>query len=112
MRYKIFCLIGSLSFISCRKLVLLTVFLVSCSNEKSDNQTDEIINFIISDKGTLEKITIFPSDNPLNMNISQASVDSRSDAIIDLLGTSSVKPDFGSGLWEDRPIGIPFIHRI
>jgi hypothetical protein len=36
-------------------------------------------------------------------------VDSRSDAIITLIGAPSVKPDFGSGLWEGHPIGIPYI---
>lgn len=36
-------------------------------------------------------------------------MDNRSDAIIALIGDPFVKPDFGSGLWEGHPIGIPFI---
>ena len=64
---------------------------------------------IITDKAKLEEITIFPSDNPINRNISQDPVDSRSDAIIALIGSPGLKADFGSGLWEGAPIGIPFI---
>ena len=90
-------------------MVLLAIFLVRCSDKTTDNPPDDEITCIVTDKRKLEEIAIFPSDNPLNQNISQAPVDSRSDAIIALIGTPSVKPDFGSGLWEGRPIGIPFI---
>ena len=89
--------------------IIITCFLVQCSGETNDNQPDEDITCIVEDQGKLEEIAIFPPDNPLNQNNSQAPVDSRSDAIIALIGNPSVKPDFGSGLWEDHPIGIPFI---
>ena len=90
------------------KLVVITCFIVRCS-DSSDNQLIEEITCIVTDKGRLEEIVIFPSDNPLNQNISQFPVDSHSDAIISLIGAPSLKPDFGSGLWEGHSIGIPFI---
>ncbi len=109
MNSKISDLKEFLSVVSDWKIVLLTILLVRCSGKTTDNPPDEDITCIISDKGKLEEIAIFPTDNPLNQNISQAPVDSRSNAIISLIGAPSVKPDFGSGLWEGRPIGIPFI---
>jgi hypothetical protein len=109
MKCKISGLRGSLSVESSWKILLLAIFLLRCSDKTTDNPPDNDITCIITDKGKLEEITIFPSDNPLNQNISQAPVDSRSNAIISLIGTPSVKPDFGSGLWEEAPIGIPFI---
>ena len=64
---------------------------------------------IISDKAKLEELAIFPADNLLNKNISDSPVDTRSDAIISLMGSPGIHPDFGSGLWDGAPIGIPFI---
>lgn len=70
---------------------------------------EENVTCIISDKAKLEEIAIFPADNPLNKNISDSPVDTRSDAIISLIGSPGIHPDFGSGLWNGAPIGIPFI---
>jgi hypothetical protein len=109
MNTKICAMNEFISIKSCFKIVLLAIFLVRCSDEPVDNPPAEDITCIVSDKSKLEEIAIFPSDNPLNQDISQAPVDSRSAAIIALIGTPNIKPDFGSGLWEDRPIGIPYI---
>ena len=70
---------------------------------------EENVTCIISDKAKLEEIAIFPADNPLNKNISDSPVDTRSDAIISLIGSPGIHPDFGSGLWNGAPIGIPFV---
>jgi hypothetical protein len=91
------------------KIILPAIFLIQCSGKTTNILPDDENTCIVTDLRKLEEIVIFPSDNPLNQNISQAPVDSRSDAIIALIGDPSVKPDFGSGLWEGRPIGIPFI---
>ncbi len=91
------------------RLFIIAGFLVCCSDGSRDNQPDDWITCIIADKAKLEEITVFPADNPLNENISQAPVDTRSDAIMALIGSPSVHPDFGSGLWEGRPMGIPYI---
>jgi hypothetical protein len=93
----------------CWKIVLFTILLVHCSGKTTNNTNNDGIKCIVTDKGKLEDIAIFPPDNLLNQNITQAPVDSRSDSIIALIGTPSVKSDFGSGLWDGSPIGIPFI---
>jgi hypothetical protein len=90
-------------------LAIVIVLMVHCSDKTTKNPPDELTDCIITDKAKLEEITIFPSDNAINKDISTEPVDSRSDAIIALIGTPGLKPDFGSGLWEGAPIGIPFI---
>src|SRR5207253_6617751 len=53
---------------------------------------------------------VFPPDNPWNQDISGAPVDPRSDAIIASIGADKpVHPDFGSGLWQGAPNGIPYV---
>jgi hypothetical protein len=91
------------------KIILITGLFIQCSDSTNDKPSDGFTTCIVTDKAKLEEIAIFPSDNPINADISQEPADTRSDAIIALLGTPSVHPDFGSGLWEGSPIGIPFI---
>lgn len=61
-------------------------------------------------KADAENIAIFPADNMWNTAIANTSLDSRSAAIIDLISVNapSIKADFGSGLWDNAPIGIPY----
>lgn len=89
--------------------VLIALSLVQCSGEKKNDPTAEGITCIVSDKSKLEDIAIFPADNLLNKDIFSSPVDSRSDAIMKLIGSPSIHPDFGSGLWGGAPIGIPYI---
>ena len=56
-----------------------------------------------------ENIEIFPADNAWNQDISTAAVDPYSSQIIAGFNSSKLKADFGSGLWDNAPIGIPFI---
>jgi len=91
------------------KLLLLGLFVFSCSHERDHDPKDNANKCIVTDKARLEEISLFPVDNPLNQDISQAETDSRSDDIIAMIGDAMVKADFGSGLWEGNPIGIPFI---
>ena len=51
---------------------------------------------------------IFPADNPWNQDISTLPVDSYSSQIIAGFSSAGLKADFGSGLWQGAPIGIPF----
>jgi hypothetical protein len=62
-------------------------------------------------KAAAENISIFPADNPWNIAIDGAALDSRSAAIINLIaaGAPSLKADFGSGTWNNAPIGIPYV---
>lgn len=52
----------------------------------------------------------FPASNAWNTDISGAAVDPNSDSLIASIGlTRGLHPDFGSGLYEGAPIGIPYV---
>ncbi len=52
---------------------------------------------------------MFPTDNVWNTPIASLPVDSRSDAYVASIGsTTGLHPDFGSGTWDGGPIGIPY----
>lgn len=51
---------------------------------------------------------VFPKTNPWNQRVDRLQVAANSDAIIRSIGPDeTVHADFGSGLWEGGPIGIP-----
>ena len=51
---------------------------------------------------------VFPKSNPWNQRVDSLPVAANSDAIVSSIGANgSVHADFGSGLWEGAPIGIP-----
>ena len=51
---------------------------------------------------------VFPKSNPWNQRVDRLPVATNSDEIIRSIGAGgSVHADFGSGLWEGAPIGIP-----
>jgi hypothetical protein len=53
---------------------------------------------------------VFPSDNAWNQRVDRLPVQRNSDAIVRSIGaTDTMHADFGSGLWEGGPIGIPFV---
>jgi hypothetical protein len=54
-------------------------------------------------------LPIFPADNSWNQDISGATVDSASTKILAAYAGTGLHPDFGSGLWDNAPIGIPFV---
>ncbi|MGH8796934.1 MAG: hypothetical protein ACREXI_07755, partial [Caldimonas sp.] len=52
----------------------------------------------------------FPADNPWNTDVSAAALDPNSDALIASIGLATgLHPDFGAGLYNGAPIGIPYI---
>jgi hypothetical protein len=52
---------------------------------------------------------VFPPDNPWNQPVDNLPVAQSSPGIIARIGlTDPVHPDFGSGLYDGQPIGIPF----
>lgn len=52
----------------------------------------------------------FPADNAWNQDISRCPVDPDSDQLIARIGASTgLHPDFGAGLYNGAPIGIPYI---
>jgi hypothetical protein len=53
---------------------------------------------------------VFPSDNPWNQRVDRLPVQRNSDAIVRSIGSGdTMHADFGSGLWDGGPIGIPFV---
>jgi len=58
---------------------------------------------------TLAGCPVLPADNVWNTPIDTLPVDPRSSNYIRAIGADKgVHPDFGSGLWEGAPIGIPY----
>jgi len=55
------------------------------------------------------RMTIFLADNAWNQDISALPVDPSSTQILSAYTTAGLKADFGSGTWNNAPIGIPFV---
>lgn len=52
---------------------------------------------------------VFPASNPWNQRVDDRPVHPRSDAMVQAIGAAdTVHPDFGSGTYEGRAIGIPY----
>ncbi|MBL7738229.1 MAG: hypothetical protein JNK14_03360 [Chitinophagaceae bacterium] len=60
-------------------------------------------------KADAENLQLFPTDNAWNLDISSAQVDPYNSQIIAGFASNVIKADFGSGLWEGAPIGIPYV---
>ncbi len=90
--------------------ILSAALLITACNKKSATTTP--INNVSTcnnpTRADLEKIQIFPTDHPLNTDISASALDPNSAAIIAAIGSKSLHPDFASGTWQGVPIGIPF----
>ncbi len=82
--------------------------LVSCSKKNSSEPLNNPVACSNPTRADVEKIQIFPASHPLNTDISSANTDVNSAAIIAGIGSVGLHPDFGSGLWQGAPIGIPF----
>jgi hypothetical protein len=87
---------------------LYIMLLSSC--KKKDNIDDPIPldpgtgnTSCTATKANAENIQVFPADNPWNKDISTSAVDPFNTQI------NVIKADFGSGLWNGAPIGIPYI---
>jgi len=53
---------------------------------------------------------VFPADNVWNHRVDTLPLDANSQAYVSNIGaTAGLHPDFGSGLWDGGPIGIPFV---
>lgn len=59
---------------------------------------------------TIGKCSVLPADDIWNTRIDQLPVHPSSSTWVNAIGPSSpLHPDFGSGLWEGEPIGIPYV---
>ncbi len=70
-------------------------------------------NFSGADLGqgaALRGALAFPASNPWNTDVSTAPVDPNSAALIASIGlTPGLHADFGAGLYQGSPIGIPYV---
>ncbi len=94
-----------LAFVRCSKKV-------SGPGTQPPNSKDSTVNTsnpCAANSQDILAMTIFPSDNSWNQDISVVTVDANSTQILNAYASAGVKADFGSGLWENAPIGIPFV---
>ena len=91
-----------------------TVTITSCS-KKNVTEDNKVSNppgggtTCTATKSAVENIQIFPADNAWNKDISASPVDPYNTQIIAGISAPAIKADFGSGLWQGAPIGIPYI---
>lgn len=89
-------------------LLLISLSQLSCSSDDSTNIPPNSAEVV--DVSKAENISVFPNNHPLNMDISGSAIDPNSDIIIQNIGISKgLFADFGSGLYEGSPIGIPYV---
>ncbi|MDN5215843.1 hypothetical protein QQ020_27440 [Fulvivirgaceae bacterium BMA12] len=83
--------------------IYLTATLFSCSDDDPAIDNDSL------DLATAENMTLFPASHPLNQDISTQPVDANSTKILENIGLDvGLFADFGSGLYNGSPIGIPY----
>jgi hypothetical protein len=58
----------------------------------------------------LSGCTVFPANNVWNAPVNKLPLDARSSAYVSSIGAGTgLHPDFGAGLYQGSPIGIPFV---
>lgn len=82
----------------------------SCKKEQGPpKKEDPVTGNCSATKVAVEDLQLFPIDNPWNKDISQLPIDPYNDGIIAQFATTGVHNDFGSGVWNGAPIGIPYV---
>lgn len=95
-------------------LPAVILFFLSCKKENNaatdaDNDVAAVSQACTATQADAENIAIFPANNPWNTDISSWAVDSNSKNIIANFKSSPVHADFGSGLYQNAPIGVPYV---
>jgi hypothetical protein len=90
--------------------ILLIFFFVSVfmGCKKKDLTEGDTASVCTGSKNELEAFRMFLPNHPLNTDISSFPADSNSATIISNIGVFGIHADFGSGLYNNAPIGIPF----
>jgi hypothetical protein len=80
------------------------------SNGSDDVRVDqEELQLQVREPPSLGSCPLFPADHWWNARVDALPVDPRSDDYVQALGADTgVHPDFGAGLWQGAPIGIPW----
>jgi len=85
-----------------RTALILSAIMIFASNASSESA-------LAQTGPSLAGCPVLPADNVWNTPIENLPVDPRSADYIRVIGADKgVHPDFGSGLWEGAPIGIPY----
>jgi hypothetical protein len=80
------------------------------SNSRFDARVDQaVLQLSVREPPSLGDCPLLPADHWWNARVDELPVDPRSDDYVDALGAGTgVHPDFGAGLWDGGPIGIPW----
>jgi len=90
-------------------LTILLSFVLLAAPFKSLGETTEGENSATV-QASISGCPILPNNNIWNTPVDTLPLDSNSNLYIDTIGANtSVHADFGSGLWDGGPIGIPYI---
>lgn len=94
----------------------ILVFITSCKKGSNDQGGPAPVTpeqpstpGCTASRAEAENISTFPASNPWNQDISQSAIHPNNAAIIAQIAATGLHPDFGSGLWEGAPIGIPYV---
>ncbi len=100
-------------------IIIIILITASCSKNTEDIKTTVTTGggsggngggtVCSATKTSAENIQVFPVDNPWNKDISTSPIDPYNTQIIAAISSPVIKADFGSGLWQGAPIGIPYI---
>jgi hypothetical protein len=90
-------------------LFVLGLALVSCGGGDTSGPVDPPGDPTGTPNGSLGGRRPFPGDNPWNVPVDTAAVDSNSDALINSIGRNTgLHPDFGAN-YQGGPFGIPYV---
>ncbi len=85
------------------RLVALSIALAACASLGPVNSSPN------APSANLGGCSVFPANNAWNASVNALPLDSRSSAYVSSIGAGAgLHPDFGAGLYEGAPIGIPF----
>ena len=80
---------------------------IGCNAGNSDTTTKNILT--VASGPSISGVSIFPVDHIWNTRVDSLPVDSHSADYVSTIGsTAYLHADFGSGLYEGNPIGIPY----
>src|SRR5689334_1347474 len=67
-------------------------------------------SFALAQGPRIGNCPVFPADNIWNTPVDQLPVSGNSTAWVNTIGaTKNIHADFGSGLWDGAPIGVPYV---
>lgn len=101
------------SFVITLLAVIVSAYSCKKENNSAEKSSDNVSASIAQDctlpLADAENIKIFPATNYWNKDISDSPLNINSKKIIANFSSSPVHADFGSGLYDGAPIGIPYV---